>query len=137
MSQSRYHGWRIGIILGCIMSFVVLLCNIAILVYGATRENDYRHGLAVLATGRAKDMSWWTSAFHVAINVLSTLLLGASNYTMQVLSSPTRGDIDHAHAGYKWLDVGILSTRNLGWIPRRRRVLFGVMALSSIPIHLL
>jgi hypothetical protein len=87
-------------------------------------------------SGEAEDMSWWSSAFHIVINILSTLLLGASNYTMQVLSSPTRGEIDRAHSSNQWLDIGVLSLRNLGRISRRRRFLCVILALSSIPIHL-
>ncbi|KAH5117022.1 hypothetical protein HBH71_117950 [Parastagonospora nodorum] len=67
---------------------------------------------------------------------MSTMLLSASNYTMQVLSSPTRNDIDKAHAKSEHLDIGVLSMRNLARIPKRRLFLFIIMALSSIPIHL-
>jgi hypothetical protein len=81
--------------------------------------------------------SWWSSAIHIAVNALSTILLAVSNYTMQVLSSPTREDIDKAHAKHEHLDIGVLSVRNLTRIPRRRLLLFLLMGLSSIPIHLL
>jgi hypothetical protein len=119
------------------MSSIVLSINIAILVVGATRGNGFENGFAVPMSGVAEDVSWWSSAFHILINALSTLLLAASNYTMQVLSSPTRKDIDKAHARHEHLDVGVLSMRNLSRIPRRRLFLFVLMGLSSIPIHLL
>jgi hypothetical protein len=137
MSNSRFHGWRMGILLGSTMSSIVLSCNITVLVIGAIRNGGYSNGFAVPMTGEAEDMSWWSSAFHILINVLSTLLLAASNYTMQVLSSPTRGEIDQAHSSNQWLDIGVLSLRNLGRISRRRRFLCVIMALSSIPVHLL
>jgi hypothetical protein len=126
-----------GILLGSCMSLIVLAANIAILVLGATRGRGFENGFAVPISGMAEEMSWWSSAIHIFINALSTLLLAASNYTMQVLSSPTRKDIDKAHAKYGHLDIGVLSTRNLGRIPRRRLLLFTLMGLSSIPIHLL
>ncbi|KAH7076743.1 hypothetical protein BKA63DRAFT_288711 [Paraphoma chrysanthemicola] len=136
MGRTRFHGWRMGILLGCCMSTIVLGINIAILVLGATREGGFKDGFAVPMSGVAEDVSWWSSAFHILINALSTLLLAASNYTMQVLSSPTRKDIDKAHARHEHLDIGVLSMRNLGRIPRRRLFLFILMGLSSIPIHL-
>jgi len=135
-SNSRFHGWRMGVLLGSFASSLVLCCNIGILVFGSLRHGS-ADNFTVLSTGNAKDMSWWSSAIHIVINALSTVLLAASNYTMQVLSSPTRGDIDRAHSGRHWLDIGILSVHNFGYIPNRRRFLCVIMVLSSIPIHLL
>jgi hypothetical protein len=137
MSRSRLHGWRMGILLGSCMSLLVLAFNIAILIIGATRARGFEKGFAVPMSGLAEDISWWSSGIHILINALSTLLLAASNYTMQVLSSPTRKDIDKAHARREYLDIGVLSTRNLSRIPRRRLFLFVLMGLSSIPVHLL
>ena len=137
VAKTRFHGWRMGIILGCCMSSLVLLVNILVLVVVSKRERGFEDGIAVPMTGTAEDMSWWSSAFHILINAMSTLLLSASNYTMQVLSSPTRNDIDKAHTKSEHLDIGVLSLRNLARIPKRRLFLFVIMALSSIPIHLL
>jgi hypothetical protein len=126
-----------GILLGSFMSSVVLGCNVAILVWGVTRNGGYQNGLAVPMSGEADEVSWWSSAFHIAINAMSTLLLAASNYTMQVLSAPTRGEIDRAHSTKQWLDLGVLSLHNLHRIPKRRLMLCIILGISSIPIHLL
>lgn len=72
----------------------------------------------------------------LAINILSSLLLGASNNCAQLLSSPTRHDIDKAHAKGKWLDIGVPSVRNLGHISGWRVLLWALLFLSSIPLHL-
>ena len=71
------------------------------------------------------------------INVLSTALLGASNYTMQCLTSPTRDEIDVAHARHDWLDIGTPSLRHLRKVSWDRIGLWWLLALSSIPLHLL
>jgi len=71
------------------------------------------------------------------INILSTLLLSASNYCMQCMSAPTRKEVDEAHAGRKWLDIGIQSLRNVSKIEKKRGVLYCLLAFSSIPLHLL
>jgi hypothetical protein len=71
------------------------------------------------------------------INGLGTLLLAASNACMQCLSAPTRQDIDGAHAKHDWLDVGVISPRNLFRVKWWRSVLWFFLALSSIPLHLL
>ena len=137
LSQSRFLGWRMGVLLGSCMSALVLCINIGLAIYGSTTENGYKGGIADLTVGPARDMSRWSTAFHLLINALSTVLLAASNYTMQVLSSPTRSDIDQAHRKGQWFDIGILSFRNLRRIPRRRLALSLILSLSSIPLHLL
>lgn len=134
--NSRFHGWRMGVLIGSFASSLVLCGNIGLLIFGSLR-NGYENDFTVLSTGSVDEMSWWSSAIHIVINALSTILLAASNYTMQVLSSPTRGDIDRAHAAHHWLDIGVLSVRNFGFIPKRRRVLSIILVFSSIPIHLL
>ena len=50
---------------------------------------------------------------------------------MQVISSPTRKEVDLAHQRGRWLDVGIPSTRNLMGISWTRIVMWGILALSK------
>jgi hypothetical protein len=135
---SRFHGWRMGVLLGCCMSSFVLCCNISMIIVAATTGGGYdAGGIASLKVGDEVTISRWNTALHVLINALSTMLLAGSNYTMQVLSSPTRQDVDAIHARGDWLDVGILSPRNLRLIPRKRAALWCMLGLSSIPLHLL
>lgn len=56
---------------------------------------------------------------------------------MQVLVCPTRTEVDKAHANASWLDIGIPSLRNLRAISRVRIVMWGIIGLSSFPLHLL
>ena len=135
--NSRFHGWRMGVLLGCCMSFLVLCCNMVLIVIGATSTSGYdAEGISKIIEGDEALITRWNTVLHIFINALSTVLLSASNYTMQVLSSPTRKDIDAAHAKGKWLDVGLLSPRNLLSIPRRRATLWLILATSSVPLHL-
>ena len=132
----HFQGWQMGVTLGAITTGVVLVINLSILIWGAAGAG-FEGSLRTLQQGsckKTKDMSLW---LHLAINALSTLLLGASNYTMQCLSSPTREEIDAAHRRGKWLDIGIPSLRNLKHISRGKLVLWCLIALSSVPIHLL
>lgn len=86
------------------------------------------------AAPQQKNVGFW---LHLIINILSTLLLGASNYSMQCLSSPTRSEIDKAHRQKLWLDIGVPSVRNLRRISASRIALWWLLAASSIPLHLL
>jgi uncharacterized protein DUF6536 len=77
------------------------------------------------------------SLAHLAINIMSTILLGASTYCMQIIVSPTRVDVDRAHQARRWFDIGVPSWRNLGMIPHYRRCFWLLLGLSSMPLHLL
>ncbi|EON67299.1 hypothetical protein W97_06552 [Coniosporium apollinis CBS 100218] len=81
-------------------------------------------------------MSRLSTAYHILINVLSTILLTASNYCMQILCAPTRDEVARAHRDGQGLDIGIISLRNLRYISKRKSTLFLSLALSSIPLHL-
>lgn len=127
-----------GVLLGTITSMLVLICNIAMVILGAKAKGGYdRDGVATLIEGEEVTVSRLNTICHVFINVLSTVLLSASNYTMQVLNAPTRYEMDRAHANGKWLDVGLLSVHNMRIISSKRAALCLVLAVSSLPLHLL
>jgi hypothetical protein len=125
-----------GVLLGFLTASLVCLANVTMLVTAAA-TSGFHGGIAHLAQGSASYVTRWSTAFHIFINVLSTLLLCASNYTMQVLSSPSREQVDITHARGEFLDVGILSTRNLHYFPRKRVILWLALAISSVPLHIL
>lgn len=86
-------------------------------------------------TGSCSTIQKLDTGLHVVINVLSTLLLGASNLCMQLLVAPTRREIDKAHKRYVWLDIGVPSVRNLRYISRERLVVCVILGISSVPLH--
>lgn len=137
LKRSQFYGWRMGVLFGSCMSFLVLCCNVAVVVIGSLVHSGYQDGIANVMYGGAPSMSRWSTFFHLLINAGSSILLASSNYTMQVLCSPTRHDINTAHAHSKWVDIGLLSFRNLKAIPRKRAALALTLAFSSIPLHLL
>jgi aryl carrier-like protein len=69
--------------------------------------------------------------------VLSTGMLSASNFCIQLQASPTRADVDHVHKHNNWLDIGVPSLRNLRYISWWRLISYVILALSSLPIHLM
>ncbi|KAI9375094.1 hypothetical protein BJX61DRAFT_531845 [Aspergillus egyptiacus] len=94
--------------------------------------------LTVIAAGMACSLTdGWKTGLHFLINFLSTGLLAASNYVMQCLCAPSRASIDRAHAKKRWLDIGTLSLRNFTEMDTRRKVLWVILLLSSLPIHML
>jgi hypothetical protein len=135
--KSRFNGWQWGVLTGSIIGVLVLMTNCVFVVVGATSGSGYNKGIATLFTGSADEVSRISTLLHVVINVLSTLLLSSSNYAMQVLSAPTRMECVKAHQRGQWLDIGILSMRNIRFLAWQRKVLWFALGLSSVPLHLL
>lgn len=132
----RLQGWRFGVTVSAWTALVVFLFNLILTIWAAVRF-PVVDGIGTALDGACGQVNTWTTWLHVLINGLSSLLLSASNYTMQCLCSPTRKEIDRAHARGDWLDVGVPSVRNISRVNWRRTVLWGLLAASTVPIHLL
>ncbi|KAK5159185.1 hypothetical protein LTS14_002327 [Recurvomyces mirabilis] len=128
--------WRTTISFGALAALLVLCANVAILVWTTRTHRANHNGATTLFTGsceRTRQITLWAD---LAINILSTILLSASNTCAQLLCAPTRSDIEAAHAATKYVDVGIQSMRNLWYVSRRRHAMWWLVACSSIPLHL-
>ncbi|EPS35533.1 hypothetical protein H072_11087 [Dactylellina haptotyla CBS 200.50] len=125
--------WRIGAFLGATSSILVLLINIGAAIAAGVRQRSRDNGLFSGDCDTAKRILTVT---HIIINILSILLLGASNYCTQILTAPTRRDVDKAHKDGKWLDIGVVSIRNLFYLSKGRLFLAIILMLSSVPIKL-
>ncbi|PWY89613.1 hypothetical protein BO94DRAFT_623599 [Aspergillus sclerotioniger CBS 115572] len=124
-------------ITGLILAINAILAIVAMVLAYRRKANRGQFQKAELYIGQCTRSSHWATGLHVVINVLSTILLGASSYVMQCLGAPSRTDIDRAHAKSQWLDVGTFSIRNLAVMDGRRKILWFVLFLSSTPIHMI
>ena len=132
--QRHLSGWRTGALTSCVTALIVLLINISVTLW-ATSSYSTVDRIATLFHGsceHAKSINMW---LQLAINILSTLLLGASNYCMQCLSSPTRDEVDKAHSKRSFLHIGVPSGRNLMGIGWKRKMLWLSLGLSALPLH--
>lgn len=131
-------GWRVGAIVSLVGALSVFTFNLAVTIYVWTGPYQKNEGSIVTlfqgSCAKARRLNVW---IHLIVNVLSTLLLGASNYCMQVLSAPNRDELVRAHARRIWLHIGVPSLRNLKHIGRPRAFLWLMLFLSSMPLHLL
>lgn len=118
------------------MTGTVFLVNLILTIW-ATQTLKMNECIGTIQRGscrKTKNLSLW---LHLMINALSTALLSASNHCMQCLSSPTRKEIDKAHASHVWLDIGVPNVRNLRRISWKRIFLWWLLAISSLPLHLM
>ncbi|KAK8115505.1 hypothetical protein PG984_012007 [Apiospora sp. TS-2023a] len=127
--RSRALGLQLGIAL------LVFSVNLGLTIYALARFGS-QNGVGLLYAGDCDTVKQLDRWLHLLINVLSTALLSASNYCMQLQAAPTRQELDKAHGKGDWMDIGILSLRNLRHISRDRQVIWALLALSSVPIHL-
>ena len=82
------YGWRVGVSVCAFVAGVVFTVNVVVTTWKAT-EFGVQKGFGTIQAGSCAETRALSLWLHIAINALSTLLLGASNYTIQCLSSPT------------------------------------------------
>ena len=134
--QKYISGWRAGAILSCLTALTVLLVNGTVLIW-AMAKYKMVDGTGTLYRGSCQKATSMNTTLQLGINILCTLLLGASNYCMQCLTSPTRDEVDAAHARKRLLRIGVPSIRNLRGISWDRIVLWLALGLSAFPLHFL
>ena len=138
LMKSKYlHGWRMGITLCVATAMTVFMINLILTIWALSRYGLEKGGIGTIQEGSCETSRRLSLWLHLIINVLSTLLLGASNYTMQCLASPTREEVDRAHRQNRWLDIGVPSIRNLTRISPHRKILWWLLVISGVPLHLL
>lgn len=141
VGQSPHPRWKIAVRYCAFSVSSVSLLNTILLVVGESRAGfpsfSSNDGRRILYDGQCDTTKKVNIGVHLLINILSTILLGASNYCMQCMSAPTRAEAEQAHAKFKWVDIGVPSLRNLTTIRKLRVVLWLLLGLSSLPLHLL
>ncbi|KAK3657561.1 hypothetical protein LTR56_002336 [Elasticomyces elasticus] len=117
------------------LAITTLSLNLIATIY-ATQRYGQKGGIGELYKGHCKTAEWLNAGLHLIINMLSTLLLVASNYCAHVLSAPTRREVDIAHGQHVWLDIGVPSVRNLSHISWKRVTAWLLLLSSSGLLHL-
>ena len=117
-----------------LISLLVFLTN---LIFAIVTSIQHKHSdaMIILHEGDCGQIKRINTIFHIVINILSSLLLGASNLCMQLLVAPTRAEVDRAHLKGKWLDIGVPSWRNLSHISNKRKAVWWCLGISSVPLH--
>lgn len=128
---STWHTW----VLVCAAVAGATFCfNLVLIIWPSASGS--KNGVAIITEGNCQDIKKSELWLHLGINVHSTLLLGGSNYTMQCLSALTREEIDKGQHSRVTLDIGIPSLKNLTRATRKNVLLWGFLAVSSVPLHL-
>jgi hypothetical protein len=80
-SEPRIAKWRRTLYLGSAVSAAVLLVNLIMVLWASLRKSEHGQSVLLLSENcdRVKRLS---TGVHLLINILSTLLLAASNFAM-------------------------------------------------------
>ena len=135
-TQQQSVGWKSGIAVWTAVVTIVLLFNTIISIVVGARYG-YESGLGILHEGDCNTVGSYDTGAHILINLLSTLLLSGGNYCMQCLTAPSRREIDKAHKFDIPLEIGVASLSNLRHIDRWKLSTWIILAISSLPLHLL
>lgn len=134
--QGLTTGWKGGITLNIIMASVVLLAAVVCIALAASRGLFTGQEPGVIAQGKCSRVSSLSAGLNALVNVLGLVLVAGANYAAQTLASPTRSDVDRAHAKQGWLDIGIPSLRNLAGISKGRAALSASVLVIALGGHL-
>ena len=91
----RFKSWKIGVASAAVMTTAVLITNSAFALWGYL-QFTLVDGIGTAIEGSCDKVNNWNFGLHIAINILSSAMLSASNYTMQCVTAPTRSECDRA-----------------------------------------
>jgi len=133
--KHEFTGWRRGGLINTTVLIVVTALLIGFLISAIVHGGGLQRSFVFLTTD-CDAAERIDIGFHLLINAFSTAILASSNFFMQVLNAPSRAEVDKAHARRSFLHIGVASWRNafgtFGW----KTAAWLVLALSSVPIHL-
>ncbi|KAF1990616.1 hypothetical protein K402DRAFT_460066 [Aulographum hederae CBS 113979] len=133
--QRYFSSWRAGLIRAALTAGTALAVNTAVDVWMFTKY-DTEHGSGVVMRDSCSRVHIADTGIHLALNIVSTCILGASNYCMQGVAAPTREEVDRAHAKTEYVEIGVQSFRNMRLIGWGRVVLWLLLGVTSVPFHL-
>ncbi|KXJ90894.1 hypothetical protein Micbo1qcDRAFT_234164 [Microdochium bolleyi] len=129
--RSRYlSGWRGGLRLSAVLVGIIFAATLACLIIGIVQTKTVS-GDVTIFSGTCTTTKQTSIGIHAAINIITFGMLAAANYALQVLSSPSRVEIDRAHEKRQWLDIGLPSVRNFRHISPIRSMLSSTAILCA------
>ncbi|CAG8428564.1 unnamed protein product [Penicillium salamii] len=136
LPKRAHEAWKVTLASGALATTVILVGNIVFLVIICVKYPTRSPSVAVYR-GNCATVGRLNTMADVVLNALSTVLLASSNFAMQCLNSPTRSEVDLAHAKKHWIRIGAPSIRNLRFISKRKASLWLLLGASSFPLHMI
>lgn len=129
-------GWRRTAVINTI-AVTVFTVFIAILLAWSISQSGYGVDSNLIFfdgdCAKSTSINLW---LHLLLNTCSTGVIASSNFFMQVLSSPTRREIDKSHRESTAMEIGVPSLSNIFRVAWWKGICWLFFFGSSIPIHL-
>jgi hypothetical protein len=127
----RRSTWRIVVIINTIFVSLVLLVYVAFLVWIYVNL-QIRNGVAEVFSGVFPEASRVVTYAHFVTSAFAVLLFAVGTHAAQLLLSPTRAEVENAHARDRWLHIGVGGLRNMKWIHKRRLIRAVLLLMTSV-----
>ncbi|UZP43382.1 hypothetical protein NXS19_011198 [Fusarium pseudograminearum] len=135
-------GWRVVATFNIIAVFLITLFGAILVIVGTQQPagtSQKPGGISaqfIFFEGDCKTSKSINTWLHLLLNAFSTGVLASSNFFMQILSSPTRSEVDRAHKDNRALKIGVQSLRNVFWTSKIKFLCWILFFISSFPLHL-
>lgn len=136
MAKVMTQGWRRAVLFNTIAVSILTTLGIAFLAWSVSKGSglDASHIIFEGDCSSTKAVNMW---LHLALNVCSTGVLASSSFFMQIMTSPTRRDVDTSHKYSIPLTIGVPSIPNLFHVSKLKATFWVLLFITSFPIHLL
>jgi hypothetical protein len=132
-------GWRasaVTLLFAAILLTIVLCSLLLVSLFKLGNGWASLGGNSLLFTGSCITSSRLNLGLHLLINIMGSGVLASSNFFMQILLAPTRRDVDRAHRHSQFAEIGVQSFRNLKIVPLSNVSIWILLAITSVPLHL-
>lgn len=129
------QGWRKAAATNTIIVFLAAVLLVILLAVSWAKSAGL-HGNVFVYQGDCGRSRVIDIMLHLIINIVSSLVLASSNFFVQILSSPTRDEVDKAHASKRALQIGNTSIMTFFRLSMFKKVFLVLFLLSSLPFHL-
>ncbi|KAH6674003.1 hypothetical protein F5X68DRAFT_235657 [Plectosphaerella plurivora] len=134
LSGLRLSGWRKTAAINTVVILVIFLGLAGSLAWALYLSGGLNRVL-ILYQGSCEKSRDINLVLHLGSNILSTGILASSNFFLQILTSPSREEIDLAHANSQSLDIGVQSLMNFSRLRKRKVITWILLVLGSLPLH--
>lgn len=130
------ESWRRTAWFNVLFILILEISLIISLAISASRHGSSLFKSTIIYEGACDSATKLNLTLHLVINLIASAVAASSNYFMQVLSSPSRMEIDKAHSSFQALAIGRSSLHNLLFVSGLKSFSWFVLLASSAPIHL-
>lgn len=134
--QRLKSGWRGGVAISLLLAFLILVVVIIFLILTSLKARSLGGELTVME-GKTKNVEGLQRGIQVIVNIFGIVLIVIANYVFQILSSPTRPEVDESHEKLQWMDIGIPSIRNLTGIAFGRAFVAATVLTLAVGSHIM